>query len=379
VFFQRFGVDVFLKKVQQLTQILATAAMPAASGGVAQASWFELINRLPPSALPQVAPGAANNVLDAASRPIGQAVPSGASKVHSRATTGLVLSIVALPMCCLPLGLVGGGLALSARSEAAKQGITPPGNTVVSLVLAGLSSAMFILMLVIGALAPKDSKAQPVPVASANAAPMKGALVQVPIGGNGEEPPGLFFDITKVYEKHAPSKKAPFHAKGGDWTYFDAVIDSNPDCAFTVGVAPAKTAGGFGFGKVQLSVKDRVAASCVVEKLADGLGVDVPEKKPGNVGGPLELATAVLGERLSRQKGGGFGGDGDGSWTATKLFLEKGETYGEVFFNYDLDSKRGEFSEKDFDYDHDVVAVLASELRDAPANAAAKPARRKHR
>ncbi len=77
------------------------------------------------------------------------------------------------------------------------------------------------------------------------------------------------------------------------------------------------------------------------------------------------MGTAILGENLKRNAGGGFDGTGEG-WTATKWFPQQYGLEAEVFFNYNLQSQEGEFSEKDPDYRQDLIAILATALRDGP-------------
>jgi hypothetical protein len=80
---------------------------------------------------------------------------------------------------------------------------------------------------------------------------------------------------------------------------------------------------------------------------------------------PLFINTAILGKKLDREAGGGFVGEG-GGWTATKWFLEQDGRSGEVYFNYNLSKRQGEFSEKDAEYGDDLLAIFASALRDGP-------------
>src|SRR5262249_52084224 len=87
--------------------------------------------------------------------------------------------------------------------------------------------------------------------------------------------------------------------------------------------------------------------------------------KRANVPGPLSIRTAILGHNMHREKQGGFSGEA-GSWVATKWFPEHDGESGEVYFNYDLSGRKGEFSEKDAEYADPLVALLASALRDGP-------------
>ncbi len=70
-------------------------------------------------------------------------------------------------------------------------------------------------------------------------------------------------------------------------------------------------------------------------------------------------------DNMDREREGGFSGTG-GGWTATKWFPEHDGLSGEIFFNFNLDKRQGEFSEKDADYADDLVAIFASALRDGP-------------
>jgi hypothetical protein len=74
---------------------------------------------------------------------------------------------------------------------------------------------------------------------------------------------------------------------------------------------------------------------------------------------------AILATDAVRDQGGGFS-HGGGNWIATKLFLQRGGTEAEVFFNFDPVAKKGEFTEKDEDYADPMLAFLAAELRDGP-------------
>jgi len=84
-----------------------------------------------------------------------------------------------------------------------------------------------------------------------------------------------------------------------------------------------------------------------------------------HVPGPLSIKTAILGQNMKRESKGGFSGEAD-DWTATKWFPEHDGHSGEVYFNYSLGKRWGEFSEKDADYADDLLAVFAAALRDGP-------------
>jgi hypothetical protein len=186
---------------------------------------------------------------------------------------------------------------------------------------------------------------------------------QVPIGGNGDAQPTLSFKIDKVYTNEKPAAQAPWHAPGGEWTYFDARTDGG--AAFTVGVKAKKPAGDmpFAFGDVTVVPASREAGGKLVEEFAKIFHAPAPAPGAQKPIQPAQLRVAVLGFDMACTPGGGCGGAG--TWTATKWFLSGGDV--EVFFNYDLTGKRGDFSEKDSDYRKGLVAAFAA-LRDgAPA------------
>lgn len=76
----------------------------------------------------------------------------------------------------------------------------------------------------------------------------------------------------------------------------------------------------------------------------------------------LAFSYVILGENQSRADGGGFNPNPPGKWTAMKIFLPKGGDDAEVFLNFSLALRKGEFSEKDVDYGDEVLARLATVL-----------------
>src|SRR5262249_21873139 len=147
----------------------------------------------------------------------------------------------------------------------------------------------------------------------------------------------------------------PFHAKGGDWTFFDCQAATDPKVVFTVGVMAKGGAGGapVAWGKAVLVVKNREAGGRFVELFSKSIPGIVPKavEKP-YMPKPLFINTAILGQNLAREAKGGFSGEG-GGWTATKWFPEQDDRSGEVYFNYNLAKRQGELSEKDADYADD--------------------------
>jgi len=189
---------------------------------------------------------------------------------------------------------------------------------------------------------------------------------EVRIGDDQEEARHLSFKITAVHEKQKPSKDAPFYTKGGEWTFFDCQASSDLKVAFTVGVSTRSGTGNVpsAWGKATLIVKDREAGGRFVELFSKAFAGKMPTPvKQAHVAGLLSINTAILGDNLNREHKGGFSGE-RGGWTATKWFLEHDGLSGEVFFNYNLADRHGEFSEKDADYANDLVAIFTSAFRD---------------
>ena len=188
------------------------------------------------------------------------------------------------------------------------------------------------------------------------------------IGDALDEQPHLPFKIVTTYDRQKPSADAPYHVDGGEWTFLDCQAIGAPVVAFTVGVAARSSDGKTpaAWGKAVLIVKDRQAGSQFVEFFAKVFSGKLPthvSQARGPV--PLHVNTAILGEGMHREQGGGFSAAA-GEWTATKWFPDYEGLSGEVYFNYSLSERRGEFSEKDADYADDLVAILAAALRDGP-------------
>ena len=76
----------------------------------------------------------------------------------------------------------------------------------------------------------------------------------------------------------------------------------------------------------------------------------------------LPFTFANIGDNLSQAAGGGFNEKPRGSWTAMKIFLGEGDQEAEVFLNYNLTMKKGQFSMKDPDYGDLVLRELAKVL-----------------
>jgi hypothetical protein len=193
------------------------------------------------------------------------------------------------------------------------------------------------------------------------------ASIQVRVGRAGDAQ-ALPFDIGTVYEQRQPTKVAPFHRPGGEWTYFDAKLKDGTE--FTVGLVET---GRFDVGdglsmtmvEAMLHVPTNDAGARLSHAFAQTFGAKVPSPRAKRgPPQPLIINSVNLGENV-RRTAGGFGGKG--TWTASKWTLERNHHAAEVYFNFSLAEKKGEWSQKDSMYDDDVAQDLMEVLHDGAA------------
>jgi hypothetical protein len=224
------------------------------------------------------------------------------------------------------------------------------------------------LVLIIAALLLTGCGTKPVPQAPMNDDSTQSPRAELRSGDDADEAPHPSFRITKVHEHQKPSADAPYHIEGGEWTFFDCQASSDPKVVFTAGSASKSIDGGVpsAWGKAVFIVKDREAGARFVELFSRAFAGKLPPPvNHAHVPKPLSITTAILGYNLDRERKGGFSSTA-GGWTATKWFPEHDGLSGEVFFNFNLDKRQGEFSEKDTDYADDLAAIFAAALRDGP-------------
>ncbi|MBW1809076.1 MAG: hypothetical protein JRJ87_12850 [Deltaproteobacteria bacterium] len=207
-----------------------------------------------------------------------------------------------------------------------------------------------------------DPKKQPVSV-KVDQISGTGNRVQVPLGEKAAPWGKLTFTIVKVHKYRAPTKTAPWHAAGGQWTVFDCrLLGGIP---FLVGIKEGPSnKSGFSFGKAFIVVDDSATGKKIVERFARAFHTPVPRAKQSNKLRLYKFSIAILGKNIGKLPGGGYGGQGN--WVATKLFPEKDGIQAEVFFNFDPVGLQGEFSEKDPMYREDLLTLMAVYLRDGP-------------
>lgn len=177
--------------------------------------------------------------------------------------------------------------------------------------------------------------------------------------GSNAAVPQLAFTITRVYAQEKLIERAPWHASAGDWTFFDAAAGG---AQFTFGFVLHRRveSSPFRMGDAVIAVPTPADGASLAQALARRFQVMLPPEGQGGPVHALRFSAAVLGSGMARSPNGGF--SGTGTWYACKWFLSGGNA--EVFFNFSLAERHGEWLEKDEDYDKDVAAVLARGLRD---------------
>jgi hypothetical protein len=120
------------------------------------------------------------------------------------------------------------------------------------------------------------------------------------------------------------------------------------------------------WGRAIVAVSDNESGRQFVELFAKSFSGTMPaESSNPQPPRPLFVNTAILAEDFRRDPGGGFT-EGNGGWTATKWFPTNDFAEAEVYFNFNIDQRMGEFSEKDAEYADDLLSILAAALRDGP-------------
>lgn len=200
-----------------------------------------------------------------------------------------------------------------------------------------------------------------------------GTVAQPRIGGDPNEPRNaLALSIDAIHENQKPTNKPPFYAPGGKWTYLD--LKTPGGAMFTVGVTVERELQSdvpITMYGVRAFAADPKQGAAVLEELAKALKVPVPPPaKAAKPIKPLAMVASSMGGELARNDDGSF--SGAGTWRATKWTTERAEHAAEVFFNFSLKDKKAELSEKDTDYNADVIADLALALRDGGLGADGK-------
>ena len=184
----------------------------------------------------------------------------------------------------------------------------------------------------------------------------------------------LDFRITAVYVDQQLSEEFPGHRDGGPWVFMDcAAAAPGGDVPFVVGVRTLTVPGGpdgeapTNRGHAVVRTADRAGTDAFLALFAASFHTDVPEPLIPKPLHPVVFGTEILGTALNRAANdNGFMLGGGGTWTATKWLPTTPRLHAEVFLNYSLATRQGEFAEKDFSQRENLMAFWARALRDGP-------------
>ncbi|MDB6053108.1 MAG: hypothetical protein JWN25_631 [Verrucomicrobiales bacterium] len=203
-----------------------------------------------------------------------------------------------------------------------------------------------------------------------NPTKQEGTLIQP--GGIAEESEQwgyLSMRIVAVHEKQKALDAAPWFEDGGNWTFLECETEKDSKVRVLIGnsiQASAKTDLPTSWGEARIAVADAAAGGRFVETFAKAFHQPPPASYGQKPGLMIKMHTAALGTGLVRDPHGGFKEGRNGSWVATKWFLQDETAEAEVFFNFSTKEKRAEFSEKDEGYREDLIQQLVLGLRDGP-------------
>lgn len=198
----------------------------------------------------------------------------------------------------------------------------------------------------------------------------KGNVIQ-PGGINAESEQWgyLALKIVKVNEKQKALDAAPWFTDGGDWTFLECEAEKDSTVRVLVGTATHGSPKGeipMSWGEAVITVADAGAGARFIETLAKAFHQTPPPAHGQKPSLQVKMQTAVLGTGLVHDPRGGFKDGRNGTWVATKWFLQDEAAEAEVFFNFSTKEMRAEFSEKDEEYREDLIQQLVVGLRDGP-------------
>jgi|GEM_PF-2089498 hypothetical protein len=171
---------------------------------------------------------------------------------------------------------------------------------------------------------------------------------------NYEEPPTVIFDLRVSADRPDVGNAVLY-----DCTYRARGKTAKFRIQFGHGPLQGEIPMAFGEGKfISVAGSDNGA---MIEDLKLALGAKrIPEKVKRVK--EVSFAMAVLGERQTRNSGGGSSSKPVGNWITTKIFLPKDGDDGEVYLNLNPVLGKGEFSIKDSDYGDYVLKLLSGVL-----------------
>ena len=228
-------------------------------------------------------------------------------------------------------------------------------------------AASLVLVLAVACGSKKEAppaETEPTPKPAIKADSTGGTTSHVRVGGSPDDKAVvLALQIQAVHDKEKPLDKAPWHAPGGDWTYLDLTTPGGAH--FTVGEKLTRTLQSdvpIHMYDFVVYAADRTEGAKVVDELAAMLKAKVPAKGVEKPLTPLVLVASALGDLAARNPDGSFGGKG--TWVAAKWTSERAGHAAEMYFNWSIDEKRAEVTEKYGPFNSDFVADFAAALRD---------------
>ncbi len=180
--------------------------------------------------------------------------------------------------------------------------------------------------------------------------------------------PSLALHLSNVRPGQKLTKEPPYFAPGGKWTVFDCAPAGDESAPITIAVQsstpPVDRRIPISFSMAALLPTNREQGGRFVAALAKAFHHPAPPARDPQLPlAPLTFPTVVLGEHLSAPDQ--HLKSAAGTWVATKWFLPStNDSEPEIFFDFDLTTGTAQFSQKDPDYDADVVSTLAAALRD---------------
>jgi hypothetical protein len=161
-----------------------------------------------------------------------------------------------------------------------------------------------------------------------------------PVDGEGR----LGFAIERVAEQQELRDQPPGFAPGGDWCVLACRIEHHGRPArFFLAERSGPTGKDLpiAWGEGRLWAHGSADGAALLEAFKEAFPTEESVEADPGATGPLAASTVVLGRGLQRQKDR-FAGKG--TWTATKWTFDEAE---ELFVNWSMPEKRGEFAEKD--------------------------------
>jgi hypothetical protein len=191
---------------------------------------------------------------------------------------------------------------------------------------------------------------------------------EIPAGSMASDAGHLDVRILRVWNNCKPLDAHPWHAPGGDWTYFDCAAGPSDNVTFVVGLSQVKTERypQSAWGEAVLAVADKKAGADFVRLLGDSFHQTPPAERSGRPEGRLKPHMIVSGKTLTRHSGGEFTAKPAGAWTVAEWVLGDEGYEAQVYFNYNLREMKAELREDRAANREDLLVLASAALRDGP-------------